>query len=728
MISDIKNTGLRMADNYPAGAFMTIEREANKSEKDSKSLMDMEYRIQDLINDVREDQAQRLPTQLAGHIRQAFNAAETAKTSDGIDSLLDSCLRARKGEYDPDDLRKIREQTPGGSEIYMMLSNNKSRACEAILKNSLLPAGVDKPWRLDPSPVPDLPEATRIEIESQVQTETVEMMQGPDGIFSVDEVQVQSRLDELRKKVMTEAYRMAKNQTEIIEKYVEDQLVQGEFYQELAKFLNDVSIFPTAFLKGPITRKIPVVAWEDEAYGEKSIKTVLKSTRKYDRVSPYDLFFAPGARNIQDGYVIQRHRMRLSELQSYIGVEGFDEQAIRAVLAEYGTGGLTEWLASDSTRDLVEGRTAAETDPDPQIDALEYWGTVQGKALIEWGMSPKEIKDPEFAYKITSWLIGDWVIMARLNAHPLGHNPYFSASFSYNNDSIWGESPVMLMKSEQKACNATARSLFNRMAFASGPIVEILWDRLAPGENPTEIKPWMLIRTRSDINSPSQAVYLTEFNPYSNIFLQVYQHFARQASETTGIPDYMSGSDQGANPTASGFSMQINNMNAMMRNVVMGIDDNVIKKVIYEHWLSIMLYDDEVPKIGDINIRARASDYIIAQEQLQLRRNEFMQTALHPEILKIIGAQGLGNILRENVASLKYDSNIVPTEDEISENLSKDMIIQQLTEQLNQLLGGGAIPPNMGQGRLPAPKKGGETQDLAGGAKGRESGRLMANG
>jgi hypothetical protein len=222
-------------------------------------------------------------------------------------------------------------------------------------------------------------------------------------------------------------------------------------------------------------------------------------------------------------------------------------------------------------------------------------------------------------------------------------------------------------------------------------------------------------------------VYLTEFNPYSNIFLQVYQHFARQASETTGIPDYMSGSDQGANPTASGFSMQINNMNAMMRNVVMGIDDNVIKKVIYEHWLSIMLYDDEVPKIGDINIRARASDYIIAQEQLQLRRNEFFQNALHPEVLKIIGTKGLGNVLRENIAGLKYDSNIVPTEDEIAENENKDMIIQQLQAQLNQLLGGGAIPP--GQGRLSAPKgNGGETLDLAGGAKGRETGRLMANG
>jgi len=720
MISDVVNNKIK-SDNYPTGAMMTIERETEK-DKPNKSATSAELRIRELINNVREEQAGTLPTMLAGHVRKAFEAAKNAKTSDGIDDLLDSCLRARKGEYDPSDLAKIRQQTPGGSELYMMLTNNKSRACEAILKNSLLPAGVDKPWGFDPSPVPDLPEETQMEIEEQVKKEVVEMV-SVDGIYSVDEVQVQNRLDEIRKKTMTEGYKRAKNQTEVMEKYVEDQLIEGGFYEELARLINDVAIFPTAFMKGPITRMKPVVDWVDNGLtGNKQIKTVRKPVRKYERVSPYDMYFAPGAKNIQEGYLCQRHRMRTSELQSMIGVDGFDDDAIRAVLAEYGQGGLREWLSSDTSRNIAEGRLTAETDPDAQIDAIEYWGAVQGEALIEWGSKEDNLK-PEMSYNITAWLIGDWVIMARLNAHPLGYKPYFAASFSYNNDSIWGESPVILMRSEQKACNACARSLFNRMAFASGPIIEVLWDRLAPGFNPTEITPWMIFKTRSDINSPSQAVYLTEFNPYSNIFLEVYQQFARQAAETTGIPDYMSGSDKGANDTASGFAMQINNMNAMMRNVVMGIDDNIIKKVIYEHWLSIMLYDDDVPKIGDINIRARASDYIIAQEQLQLRRNEFQQATTNPIDIEIIGKRGRANMLRENAAGLKYDNDIVPSDDEIAEMEKKDMIIQQLQAQLAELLGntGGA------QGAM-LPVKKGAAQDLAGGQKGNEPGRLMANG
>ena len=721
MISDIykDQPNIRGMERIPSMS-MEVVRQPEKKEPLNK----FENRVRELINKVREDQSERLPVMLAGHVRKAFEAAKTAKTSAGIDDLLDRCLRARKGQYDPDDLAKIREATPGGSELYMMLTNDKSRACESILKNTLLPAGVEKPWGFDPSPVPELPEAIRVEIQNQIIRESTEVMVADDYNYdAVDENQVKNRQAELTKKTMTENYKQAKVQTEILEKYVEDQLVEGNFYEELAKVINDIAIFPTAFMKGPVTRMSPAMKFDDNL--QKHI-TINKLKRQYDRVSPYDIYPAPGARNINDGYVCEKHRMRLSELQSMIGVDGFDDDAIKAVLLEYGEGGLREWLAGDKSREFAEGRPLADIDPDPQIDAIEYWGSVQGKALIEWGMSEDKIQDPEYSYKITAWLIGDWIIMARLNSHPLGHNPYFAASFSYNNDSIWGESPPMLMKSEQKACNACARALFNRMAFASGPIVEIHWDRLAPGENPTEIKPWMLLKTRSDINSPSQAVYLTEFNPYSNIFLQVYEHFAKQASETTGIPDYVSGGTDDAHKTSSGFAMQINNMNAMMRNVVMGIDDNIMKKVIYEHWLSIMLFDDDVPKIGDVNIRARASDYIIAQEQLQLRRNEFQQATTNEYDMDIIGKRGRANMLRENAAGLKYDNDVVPSDDEMAMREEKDALIQELMMKIDQLTGGAGMEAAGGNTGLRNVKQG-AVMDNAGGQKGNEPGRMMVN-
>jgi hypothetical protein len=722
MISDIYKT--RTAATNATEPIPPMSREMIRESEKKVPGSAYEKRIRELLNKVREDQSQRLPTMLAGHVRKAFEAAKTAKTSAGIDDLLDSCLRARKGKYDPQDLAKIREATPGGSELYMMLTNDKSRACEAILKNTLLPAGVEKPWGFDPSPVPELPEATRVEIQEQIIRESTEVMVADGYNYdAIDENQVKNRQAELQKKTMTENYKQAKVQTEILEKYVEDQLLEGNFYEELAKVINDISIFPTAFLKGPINRMAPAMKFDDNI--QKHI-TINKLQRQYDRVSPYDAFPAPGAKNIHDGPFIQKHRLRLFKLQSLIGVDGYDDEAIRAVLLEYGQGGLREWLSGDTSREYAEGRPLAETDPDPQIDAIEYWGSVQGKALIDWGMSEDKIDKPEFAYHITAWLIGDWIIMARLNNHPLGHNPYFAASFSYNNDSIWGESPPMLMASEQKACNACARALFNRMAFASGPIMEIIWDRLAPGENPTNIRPWMLIKTRSDVNSPAQAVYLTEFNPFSNVFLEVYEYFAKQASETTGIPDYVSGGTDDAHKTSSGFAMQINNMNAMMRNVVMGIDDNIVKKVIYEHWLSVMLFDDDVPKIGDVAIRARASDYIIAQEQLQLRRNEFQESTANPYDMDIIGKRGRANMLRENAAGLKYDNDIVPSDDEMAMREDKDAMIQRLMMQIDQLTGGAGPETAGGNAGLRNVKKG-ALMDNAGGQKGNEPGRMMVN-
>lgn len=673
-----------------------------------------ESQLQDIERTKKEQQAeadrQNAPEiqSLAAHLRKAWQAALTAKNSNGIEELLLDCLRRKTGKYSPKELTDI--GAAGESPIYMKLTNIKCRACESWVRDIMVPPG-DKPWSIEPTPIPDLPEAEEVKIIERVSAEATQfvLMMGPQAI---NDDLVQRRLDELEDKVKEDIQRKADKDAGIIEDHLQDDLVEGNFYRALGEFIKDLSIFPTAFIMGPIIRNKPRTVWTQDQKGEWTMAIDMMPRREYERVSPFDLYPGPGAKDLQDGYLCRRIKLRRKALQSCLGVPGFNDSAIRGALRDYGTGGLREWLAVDQERAEAESRDTEFDDPDPPIDCVEYWGSAQGKTLIEWGMSSKKITDPDLDYPIQAWLIGEYVVMARVNYHPLGHRPVYGASFDSSNDSIWGQSPPMLMDDIQDLCNATARALDLNLGIAAGPQVEIFMDRLQPGENPELLKKWKLWKTKSDIGgSGHPAVNFYQPNALAGILIEVFDYFFKQASEQTGIPAYIYGSmgaKGGAGDTASGLSMLMNAATKTLKNVVANIDEQVIKPIIRDLWLQVMLYDDDVPKIGDVNIIARASEHLIMAEQMQLRRSEALERTNNPVDLSIIGPKGRATQLRDYFNSLKMNtSKIVPSENTME---AKERAMQQ---------GPPAAAPPPGQ------PPGGAPMSPDGGMMGKEPGRMM---
>jgi len=642
---------------------------------------------------------------LASHIKTGWAAAHRAKQD--IETELLRCLRQRNGEYDPSDLAKI--QRHGGTDVFMMLTSVKCRAAEAKMNEVLMPPG-DKPWSLDPTPIPELPEDTEAQLIQQVETEALQVLALQGIPFNQDDLDM--RLNELHDQMLAEKVKMAKQAMGRMEHHIQDDLLQGGFYPALSDFIKDISTFPTAFLCGPEIKLKRVLVWKRDGDGHWSPSVEPRYTRTYRRVSPFDCYPAPGAKHIQDGYFIERIRYRRTDLMQMIGVEGYNNDAIRGALDDYGRGGLREWLAIDQERFRLENRGLEEDDPDPPIDALIYWGSVQGTKLLEWGIDKSKIPDPWADYQITGILIGNWVVMARTNGHPLGRRPYYATSFETANDAIWGKSPPMLMRDVQEVCNGTARALVNNLSIASGPQGEIATDRLQPGQDAEDIYPWKLWKVKFDTLTGKPAINWFQPDAFSAELIKVYDYFFQQASEQSGIPAYTYGNEKigGAGETASGLAMLLNNANSNMRNVITHIDQEVIVEVIKEHWTHIMLFDDNIYKVGDVKVLARASEYLIMAEQLQLRRGEFLQNTNNPTDLAIMGLKGRASLLREQVKTLKMpNDDVVPTKDE--------MIIME--GQMAGVMGGeGEVPllpqgggGNTAQGSPEAPgggKQGGE--------------------
>ncbi len=359
---------------------------------------------------------------------------------------------------------------------------------------------------------------------------------------------------------------------------------------------------------------------------------------------------------------------------------------------QYQAGALKDWLWTDQERATLEGRPNEQEDPEPMIEALEFYGDIPGHLLIEWGVDKKKIPNPADPVPAICILVGRWVIMARINEDPFGEKPYYSASFDSSNDSVWGEAPPEIMEDCQRSCNAFARAIINNAAIASGPQVEVNRDRLDPGENPQRLYPWKLWFTKSDmLGKNREAIKFFQPNMMTSALLDGYKHFFTQAGEQLGVPAYeqgLGGMAGGAGKTAHGLSMLLNAASKIIKDAIMGIDDRVIKKVVYNTWIHTVMYDEDVEYKGDINIIARASEYLVVQDMLQARRQEFLAMTNNELDMSIIGLEGRARVLREIANGLKMSENPVPDDQDLAARIQMSM----LQRQAAMMQPGGGMP------------------------------------
>jgi hypothetical protein len=640
---------------------------------------------------------------LNGYIRKQWMSSMMAKQMTSEIKMLKS-VRARRGEYDPDKLAQLREQ--GSSTIYMMITSNKCRAASSWLRDTLVTASDDKPWTITPTALPDLPpnEVEGIMAQAQAEVEALYM----NGTPPTDQ-QVRERLLEMKDMALSHLQDLAKRTAERMEVKMEDQLQEGNWSKAFSEFLDDITTFPSAFIKGPIIRKRPKLKWIPTPDGQYTLDQQEELVMEWERVDPFNIYPSADASDVNQGDLIERHKLSRADLQAMIGVEGYSEGAIRAVLETYGKGGLRDWIYVDMNKAAAEGKSTmgVQQNPSKLIDALQFWGSVQGQLLLDWGMSADEVPDPLAEYPVEAWIIADWVIKAVINPDPLGRRPYYKASYEEVPGAYWGNSVADLCRDAQDVCNATARALVNNMSIASGPQVVYNIDRLPQGENITQMYPWKVWQVTSDpLNGSAPPMQFFQPSSLSQELMAVFEKFSVLADEYTGIPRYMTGDSPagGAGRTASGMSMLMSNAGKAIKQVVANIDTNVISPVIDRLYYYNMRYGTDPDLKGDVNIVARGAVSLIVKEQAQVRQNQFLQIALtSPAAQQIIGIEGIAELLRQGAKTLDMNPDrIVPPVEIIKQRMAQAQAAQlaqqqQLAQATGQVEAGGT-PPNPSPG------------------------------
>ena len=96
-----------------------------------------------------------------------------------------------------------------------------------------------------------------------------------------------------------------------------------ELDHALLDVIEDVVDFPAGFMAGPILRKREKIEWMRSADRRSSSAAVVsKFVREWDCVSPFDIYPSPGARTLQDGYLIHICRFSPSDLSAWLSAGG----------------------------------------------------------------------------------------------------------------------------------------------------------------------------------------------------------------------------------------------------------------------------------------------------------------------------------------------------------------------------------------------------------------------
>lgn len=623
--------------------------------------------------------SEQLESNLSAYVRRKWEIAKRHKQP--VEQRMLANLRQIEGRYSSEKEAEITSQ--GLPLIYMGITAVKCRAAKSWIRDVLMPAG-DKPWTLEPTPVPSLDDQLTQEIQQRVFSDAVAYMQATGEMITPEMMYAKERqvVDKLRQTIEQEAVFKTERMSELIE----DQLLEGGWHIEFDNAISDVVDFPAGILKAPVIRKKKDIHWQGA-----EAQVVETFAPKVERVDPFNIYPLPGVVNPDDGDMIEYHEWTKDDIYNLIGVSGFDEEKIRAALNDYERG-FTEsgrdFLRSERSRSRGESSTVFE---DETIGGIEFWGSIKGSMLADWGMDA--IEDEDKPYDATVILIGRYVVCARLNPDPLGRKPYNKACFESMPNSFWGKGVPDLIKDCSDICNAAARALVANMGISSGPQVFVDVNSIPPNQDLSTMYPWKIWQLDFSKTGSTSRPPIDFFQPnaLTGELLKVFEHFSRLADEYSGIPSYTYGGQEhqaGAASTASGLSMLMNAASKAIKAVVKNIDKGIISPSIEKIYVFNMLFAKDENVKGDAQVVARGALQLIAREQTQMRLQELLQSTSNPIDMQIFGMDGRAKLWKHAISGLNIGGDqIIPTDEELAARL------QQAQQQMLQQGGGNVDAP-----------------------------------
>lgn len=646
-------------------------------------------------------------------VRERYERARTKKLTDEIRFL--KAYKNFRGIYDKDMAFTETEK----SRVFVKVTKTKvlaafgqiaevlfgSGAFPISVDQTKLPEGVVDAVHFDPS----MPEgAEPAAPKTGLGTHSSEPL--PPGATIFDLGPLESKLSSVSGRIkegvgttptavtFSPAYIAAKK----MEKKIQDQLDECGASKHLRSSVLEMCLFGTLIAKGPMAFDKEYPRWADDGKYDPITKTV----PTLSHVSVWNFYPDPDAANMdQAEYVVERHKMSRRDLRDLLKRPYFRESAINDVL-EYGADYYKEYWES------VMDDEASHPDIE-RWEVLEYWGYVPAKELREQGIKiDKKQFDDDDLVNANIWVCRDQVLRAVINPFTPQRIPYFAAPFEVNPYSFFGIGVAENMEDTQILMNGFMRMAVDNAALSGNLVFEIDESNLTPGQD-LKVYPGKVFKRQS--GAPGQAIFGTEFPNVAQQNLMLFDKARVLADESTGLPSYSYGQTgiQGVGRTASGISMLMNAANGSIRTVVKNIDDYFLAPVGKAFFAFNMQFDFDKEVKGDLEVSARGTESLMANEVKSQRLMQFLGLVSNPMLAPFAK---LDIVIREIAKSLDLDV------DRVTNNMADAAIQAEILKQMVPAMG--AAPGMGGPGvqdpsaPMPAGTGVGDTQGGGGGSIG----------
>ena len=478
----------------------------------------------------------------------------------------------------------------------------------------------------------------------------------------------------------------------MMQKKIHDQLEESSASKHLRNSAFEMALFGTGVMKGPFAIDKEYPNWNDD--GE--YDPVFKTMPQVSHVSVWNFYPDPDASNMDEAqYVIERHKMSRSQLRNLKKRPLFRANVIDEVIA-LGENYVKEYWEDDLSDYAPEHGIE-------RFNVLEYWGMVDTDALEEAGVEiPEELMQLD-ELQANVWICNGRLLRMVLNPFKPAKIPYHASPYELNPYSFFGVGIAENMDDTQTLMNGFMRMAVDNAVLSGNLIVEVDETNLVPGQDLT-LYPGKVFRRQG--GAPGQAIFGTKFPNVSSENMMLFDKARQLADESTGFPSFAHGQTgvSGVGRTASGISMLMNAAAGGTKTVIKNVDDYLLRPLGEGLFRFNMQFDYDPAIKGDLEVRARGTESLMANEVRSQRLMQFLQVASNPALAPFAKFQ---YIIREIAKSMELDP------DKVTNNMDEAAIqaelmkgFQQETQpeaQANPLDPTGAGGGNIGTGQVPIP-------------------------
>ena len=405
-----------------------------------------------------------------------------------------------------------------------------------------------------------------------------------------------------------------------MQKKIHDQLEESGANKNLRSSAFELALFGTGIMKGPFATDKEYPNWDEN--GEYS--PMFKTVPQVSHVSVWNFYPDPDANNMDEAqYVIERHKLSRTQLRNLKKRPYFRSNVIDRCI-EIGEN-YTKKYWEDDLSDYAPQHGV------DRFEVLEYWGMVDTEMLKEQNVEiPKELQNFD-ELQANVWLCNGYVIRMVLNPFKPAKIPYAAAPYELNPYSFFGIGIAENMEDTQTLMNGFMRMAVDNAVLSGNLLIEVDETNLVPGQD-LSVYPGKVFRRQG--GAPGQAIFGTKYPNVSSENMMMFDKARQLSDESTGLPSFAHGQTgvSGVGRTASGISMLMNAASGSIKNVIKNVDDYLLRPLGEGFFRFNMQFDFDPSIKGDLEVKARGTESLMANEVRSQRLMQFLQIASSPAL------------------------------------------------------------------------------------------------